>query len=64
MISTEFETQQEQQTTSTDVKPRIMIVDDNVELLEELETLLIQSPKISCIQKHIHNQYWIVCYFI
>lgn len=40
MVNTSFESLQEEQGTSTKTKPRIMVVDDNVELLEELENLL------------------------
>jgi len=40
MTSTNFETQQDQQVAAPRTKPRIMLVDDNVELLEELENLL------------------------
>lgn len=40
MINTGFKSQQDQQVATTRSKPRIMIVDDNVELLEELENLL------------------------
>lgn len=40
MNSTIFESQKDQQATTTKSKPLIMIVDDNVELLEELENLL------------------------
>ncbi len=40
MTSTVFEPQQEQEVASAKAKPRIMIVDDNAELLEELENLL------------------------
>src|SRR5580658_835242 len=40
MISTNVASQQDQEITITKTRPRIMIVDDNVELLEELENLL------------------------
>ena len=40
MTSTNFETQQDQQVAAPRTKPRIMLVDDNIELLEELENLL------------------------
>ena len=40
MTMTKLESQQEEQMTTTTTKPRIMIIDDNVELLEELENLL------------------------
>jgi len=40
MTSTNFETQQDQQVAVPRTKPRIMLVDDNIELLEELENLL------------------------
>ena len=40
MVSTKFESQQEQEAVITASKPLIMVVDDNVELLEELENLL------------------------
>ena len=40
MKNTNFESQQDQQVTTTKTNPRIMIVDDNIELLEELENLL------------------------
>jgi DNA-binding response OmpR family regulator len=40
MISTRFETLQDQQGVTTKTNYRIMVVDDNIELLEELENLL------------------------
>jgi DNA-binding response OmpR family regulator len=40
MVSPSVESLQEEQETASRTKPRIMIVDDNVELLEELENLL------------------------
>jgi len=40
MISTNFQEQQDEQMLTIPTKPRILIVDDNVELLEELENLL------------------------
>jgi DNA-binding response OmpR family regulator len=40
MTHTDLEIQQNQQTTEVQTKTRILIVDDNVELLEELENLL------------------------
>ena len=40
MVSTEFEVKQDSTTAVAETKPRIMVVEDNVELLEELETLL------------------------
>ena len=39
-MENKFETQQDQQVTTTADKPLVMLVDDNVELLEELENLL------------------------
>jgi DNA-binding response OmpR family regulator len=40
MTNSIFESQQDQQVTTTRARPLIMIVDDNTELLEELENLL------------------------
>ena len=40
MMSAKLESQQEEQAVRKVMKPRIMIIDDNVELLEELENLL------------------------
>ena len=40
MIDTDFKNQQDQQVLNKATKPRILIVDDNVELLEELENML------------------------
>ena len=40
MISTQLDYQLDQKTKATKTKSRILIVDDNVELLEELENLL------------------------
>jgi len=40
MTNSRLEFQEDQQASSTIIKPRILIIDDNVELLEELENLL------------------------
>jgi len=43
MTSASFQNQQDRQTSTIETKPRILIVDDNVELLEELKDMLGMS---------------------
>lgn len=40
MLRENFQNQQDQELPTSETKPRIMIVDDNLELLEELENML------------------------